>query len=99
MTNKTIHFTKNSYTFEKGEIMATDFLNLDFRKPDPKFPDRPYARIYVKSSFKDENFDWPIISARCVTFAEIDYQIKRLENELKDIRQKAERKFKSCSSF
>jgi hypothetical protein len=73
--------------------MATNFLDLDFRKPDPKFPGPPNAQIYVKKYAKDENFDWPIISAKCVTFAEIDYQIKRLEGELKTIRQKARHKF------
>jgi hypothetical protein len=75
--------------------MATHFLDLDFRKPDPKFPGPPHAQIYLKSNYKDENFDWPIISAKCVTFAEIDYQIRRLEDELKAIRQKAKRRFKS----
>ena len=75
--------------------MATNFLDIDFRKPDPKFPGPPQAQIYVKLYYKDENFDRPIISAKCVTFAEFDYQIKRLEDELKAIRQKAKRKFKS----
>jgi hypothetical protein len=75
--------------------MATHFLDHDFHKPDPKFPGPAHAQIYLKTHYKDENSDLPIISAKCVTFAEIDYQIKRLEDELKAIRQKAMRKFKS----
>ena len=75
--------------------MTTKFLELDFRKSDPKFPGPPVAQIYVKSHFKDDTFDWPIISNRCVNFQEIDYQIKRLEDDLKDIRQKAKKKFES----
>ena len=41
--------------------------DLDFRKPDPKFPGPPHAQFYVKSHCKDEDFDWPIISANFVT--------------------------------
>ena len=75
--------------------MATNFLDLDFREPDPKFPGPPMAQVYVKSFFKDENNERPYVSNKCVTFAEIDYQIKRLEDDLKAIRQKARKKFQA----
>ena len=75
--------------------MPTHFLDLDFRKPAPKFAARPRARIYVKNHYHDENFARPIISAKCVSFTELDQQIRRLENELKAIRQKAKKKFES----
>ncbi len=75
--------------------MANNFIDLDFRKPDPKFPGPAVAQIYVRRYAKDENFDWPIISAQCYTFKELVYQIKRLEDDLKAIRQKARKKFQA----
>lgn len=71
--------------------IATYSLDLDFRKPDPKFPGPPDAQIYVKtySTDKGRNF----ITPHCITFQELDYQIKRLEDELKTIREKARQKF------
>ena len=71
--------------------MATYSLDLDFRKPDPKLPGPPNAQIYVKthSTEKDRHF----ITPQCVCFQEFDYEIRRLEGELKTIRQKARHKF------
>jgi hypothetical protein len=73
--------------------MGTYSLDLDFLQPDPKFPAPPNAQIYVKthSTEKDRHF----ITPKCVCFQEFDYEIRRLEGELKTIRQKARHKFGS----
>ena len=73
--------------------MATYSLDIDFRKPDSKLPGPPNAQIYVKthSTEKDRHF----ITPKCVCFKEFDYEIRRLEGELKTIRQKARYKFGS----
>ena len=73
--------------------MAANFIDLDFHKPDPGFPGPSVAQIYVRRYAKDENFDWPIISAQCHSLEELEYQIKRLEDDLKAIRKKARKKF------
>ncbi len=75
--------------------MATYTLDIDFRKPDPKFPGPSDALIYIKncsterSTGKERHF----ITPKCVCFQEFDYEIRRLEGELKTIRQKARYKF------
>jgi hypothetical protein len=72
--------------------MATYSLDLDFRKPDPKIPGPPNAQIYIKTystNKEGQNF----ITPKCVNYQEFDYQLKRLEGELKAIRQKAKKKF------
>jgi hypothetical protein len=71
--------------------IATYSLDLDFRRPDPKFPGPPDAQLYIKTYSTDKGR--PFITPHCVTFEELDYQIRRLEDELKAIRQKARKKF------
>jgi hypothetical protein len=72
--------------------MATHSLDLDFQSPDPKFPAPPIAQIYIKTSSANKK-GTRFITPQCVNFQEFDYEIKRLENELKTIRQKARHKF------
>ena len=74
--------------------MAPHSLDLDFRKPDPKFPGPPNAQIYIKASSANEK-GTRFITPQCVTFQEFNYEIKRLEDELKAIRQKAKKKFQA----
>lgn len=78
---------------QKLTKIATYSLDLDFRKPDPKFPGPPDAQIYIKTYSTDKGTHF--ITPHCVTFQELDYQIKRLEDELKAIRKKAKKKFQS----
>ena len=74
--------------------MATYSLDLDFRKPQKELPGPSIAQIYIKTSSADQR-GRRFITPQCVNFQEIDYQIKRLEDELKVLRQKAKKKFKS----
>ena len=74
--------------------MTTYSLDLDFRQPDPKFPGASLAQIYIKTSSANKK-GTRFITPKCVNFQEFDYEIKRLENELKTIRQKARQKFGS----
>jgi hypothetical protein len=76
---------------QKEHSMATYSLDLDFIKPPDDFPDRPRAQIYIKyySTEKDRHF----ITPQCVSFQEFDYEITRLEDELKALRKKARKKF------
>jgi hypothetical protein len=78
---------------QKLAKVATYSLELDFRQPEPNFPAPPDAQIYIKTYSTDKGRH--NITPHCVTFEEIDYQIRRLEDELKTIRQKAKNKFKS----
>jgi len=71
--------------------IATYSLDLDFRLPDPKFPGPPNAQIYIKTYSTDKGTHF--ITPYCVTYQEFDYQIRRLEDELKVIRRKARKKF------
>ena len=58
--------------------MVMHFLDLDFRKSDPKFPGPPHVQFYVKSHCKDEDSDWPIISANCVILPRPERNVKPL---------------------
>jgi hypothetical protein len=71
--------------------MATYSLDLNFFQPDPKFPGPPNAQIYVKTHSTEKGGHF--ITPKCVNFQEFDYEIRRLEDELKTIRQKARHKF------
>jgi hypothetical protein len=75
--------------------VATYSLELDFRQPEPNFPAPPDAQIYIKTYSTDNGRHF--ITPHCITYEEINYQIRRLEDELKAIRQKAKNKFKSKS--
>ena len=77
--------------------MATYSLDLDFRKPDPKFPGPLIAQIYIKTSTDDKK-GTRFITPQCVNFREFDHEIKRLEDELQAIRRKARQKFDSILS-
>jgi hypothetical protein len=74
--------------------MATYSLDLDFRKSDPKFPAPPIAQIFIKTSTGNEK-GTRFITPQCVNFREFDYEIRRLEEELKTIRRTAKQKFGS----
>ena len=68
-------------------------LDLEFRKPEKgNLPGSPRAHIFVKSHTRDER-GLIFITPECVTFNEIDYEIKRLQQELEDIRKRAKEKF------
>lgn len=74
--------------------MATYSLDLDFRKSGPKASGPSVAQIYIKACSANEK-GTHFITLHCATFAEFDREIRRLEEELKAIRQKAKKKFKS----
>jgi len=70
----------------------THSLDLYFVKPEKEFPGPPQANVYVKTHSRDEG--GPIlITPNCVSLAEFEYEIKRLQNELDDILKKAKRNF------
>jgi hypothetical protein len=52
------------------------------------------AQIYIKASSANKK-GTRFITPQCVNFQEFDYQIKRFEDELKAIRQKARKKFQA----
>lgn len=75
--------------------MGTYSLELDFRKPSKgDLPGPPIAQVYVKTLSTDKS-GRRYITPQCVSFQEFDYQISRLEKELKQLRTKARRKFQS----
>ena len=75
--------------------MSTYSLELDFRKPsEGGLPSPAIAQVYIKTHSIDKK-GRSFITPRCVSFQEFDYEISRLEKELKALRIKAKRKFKS----
>ena len=73
--------------------MGTYSLELDFRKTSKgDLFGPPIAQVYVKTHSTDGS-GRPYITPQCVTFQEFDYEISRLEKELKELRTKARRKF------
>jgi hypothetical protein len=78
-------------------MRAMDTSNLDFMylENDPR-TDQPSACIYLKSAAK---LDYAgvgaerLVSAQCLSFIELDGEIRRLHAELDEIRARAKKKF------
>jgi hypothetical protein len=69
-----------------------DFLYLD---NDPRTA-QPSACIYLKSSGREDFAGVPaarLISAHCMSFIELDSELRRLHAELDEIRAQAKKKF------
>jgi len=69
-----------------------DFLYFD---EDPR-TQQPSACIYVKSSGQQDFAGVPadrLISAHCLSFIELDAELRRLHAELDEIRAQAKKKF------
>jgi len=74
------------------ETSSLDFLYLE---NDPR-TDQPSACIYVKTTAKQGFAGVPadcLISAHCLSFIELDGEIRRLHAELDEIRARAKKKF------
>lgn len=74
--------------------MKTLYLDLLFhtsRKDD--LPGPPIAHIAVKSCGKFAKKT--VLGAQCVTYEEVDEQIRGLEKELASIRRKAKKRFEA----
>lgn len=75
--------------------MSTYSLELDFRKPSEGDLTGPaIAQVYIKTHSIDKK-GLSFIIPQCVSFQEFDYEISLLEKELKALRIKAKRNFKS----
>lgn len=74
------------------ETSSLDFLYLE---SDPR-TQQPSACLYVKSSGRQDYAGIKadkLISAVCMSFIELDAEIRRLHAELDEIRARAKRKF------
>ena len=74
------------------ETSSLDFLYLE-RDPRTK---QPSACIYVKSTGKEDYAGMradKLISAHCLSFIELDAELRRLHAELDEIRARAKKKF------
>ena len=74
------------------ETSSLDFLYLE---RDPR-TQQPSACIYVKSTGKEDYAGVPadrLISAHCLSFIELDAELRRLHAELDEIRARAKKKF------
>jgi len=67
-------------------------LELDFVTPVKEMPSPPRARIYIKTCSSDMK-GLSYITPDCVSFAEFEEQINRLQKELDEIRGKAKKRF------
>jgi hypothetical protein len=75
--------------------METANLDFSYMENDPK-TQRPSACIYVKSTSTDDYNGLAagkLISAHCMSFIELDAEIRRLHAELDEIRARAKKKF------
>jgi len=74
------------------ETLTLDFLYLE---KDPRTR-QPSACIYVKSAGKQDYAGVgadKLISAHCLSFIELDAELRRLHAELDEIRARAKKKF------
>lgn len=73
----------------------THHLDLKIIKPTKKedIPFNPFVHIYAKSIFSRGKIGGNLLTASCVTYNEIEFQCKEIENDLKEIRKKAKKLF------
>jgi len=75
--------------------METSTLDFLYLEKDPRTR-QPSACIYVKSAGKQDYAGVradKLISAHCLSFIELDAEIRRLHAELDEIRARAKKKF------
>jgi len=75
--------------------MQTTNLDFLYLEKDPR-TQQPSACIYLKSSGQHEFAGVPagqLISAHCLSFIELDAELRRLHAELDEIRAQAKKKF------
>lgn len=73
--------------------MATETLGLFLRTPKKRaLPFHPIAMVYVKCCTKDDK-GTAYLTPDCATFQELDYWLRFLERELREIRRKGRSKF------
>ena len=75
--------------------MQTTNLDFLYLEKDPR-TQQPSACIYVKSSGQQDFAGVPadrLISAHCLSFIELDAELRRLQAELDEIRAQAKKKF------
>ncbi len=75
--------------------MQTKNLDFQFLEKDPR-TQQPSACIYLKSSGEQEFAGVAadrLISAHCLSFIELDAELRRLHAELDEIRAQAKKKF------
>jgi hypothetical protein len=75
--------------------METSTLDFLYLQSDPR-THQPSACIYVKAAGKQDFNEVKadkLISAHCLSFIELDVEIRRLHAELDEIRARAKKKF------
>jgi hypothetical protein len=75
--------------------METSSLDFAYLESDPKTQE-PSACIYLKAGSQQDYAGVKadrLISARCMTFIELDAEIRRLHAELDEIRSRAKKRF------
>jgi len=75
--------------------METSNLDFLYLENDPR-TDQPSACIYVKTTAKQDFAGVAadrLVSAHCLSFIELDGEIRRLHAELDEIRARAKKKF------
>jgi hypothetical protein len=82
-------------TWHNAKIMDTANLDLAYLEIDPR-TQSPSASVYVKAAGRSDYAGVKadrLIAAQCLTFIELDTEIRRLHAELDEIRAKARKKF------
>jgi|SRR5487761_830741 len=90
---------------EHPEDAMKNTYSLDLLFLEPPSPEResesgpPISHVAVKHStsggYKGVGTDLPLISHRCLSFAEFGAEIERLQAELESIRESARRRYES----
>jgi hypothetical protein len=88
-----LRLSKNSW--HNRHIMETSSLDLSYLESDPRTK-QPSACVYLKASgiqdyagIKAEK----LVTVPCLSFIELDAEIRRLHAELDEIRARAKKKF------
>lgn len=82
-------------SWDNRRIMETSTFDLSYLESDPRTK-QPSACVYLKASdaqdyagIKAEK----LVTAHCLSFVELDTEIRRLHAELDEIRARAKKKF------
>jgi hypothetical protein len=80
--------------------METSTFDLAYLERDPS-TQLPSACIFVKESARNDYTGTPadqLLTSQCLSFIELDAEIRRLHAELDELRARAKRKFYSAES-
>jgi hypothetical protein len=81
------------HAVDEGQSSNVSSIELVYLEDDPE-TGQPSACVYLKSDVRDHAFEAEtLITSRCATFNELDFEIRRLQAQLDEIRSRAKKMF------